>query len=240
MQARYYNPVIGRFLANDPVGFTPTRPDMFNRYAYAGNDPVNAVDPDGREAEAYLEGWRRAKIEQETGESVESQVLREEGPIAAGLLKGLEVALIAADIAAFGPTGEGIAPAAGLRAVREGIEQGIDKGLAGRGVRPSPGSRTIQGQVDDAVSQAGGNPTVQRGGQDLVRMRSSGHGSGGATSTPQNIRNVSPDGTVRMGRGPDRATSNRDMRELYKARDGQGTSQVRTRNGNCVQMSSCN
>jgi RHS repeat-associated protein len=48
MQARYYNPVIGRFLANDPVRFSPGRPDMFNRYAYAGNDPVNNWDPDGR------------------------------------------------------------------------------------------------------------------------------------------------------------------------------------------------
>jgi RHS repeat-associated protein len=48
MQARYYDPIIGRFLANDPVGFTPGRPDMFNRYAYAGNDPLNQVDPDGK------------------------------------------------------------------------------------------------------------------------------------------------------------------------------------------------
>ncbi len=48
MQARYYDPVIGRFLAIDPVGFSPERPDMFNRYAYAANDPVNLLDPDGR------------------------------------------------------------------------------------------------------------------------------------------------------------------------------------------------
>jgi len=50
MQARYYDPVIGRFLANDPVGFSPQRPDNFNRYAYAANDPVNAVDPFGTES----------------------------------------------------------------------------------------------------------------------------------------------------------------------------------------------
>ncbi len=47
MQARYYDPALGRFLSNDPVGFTPARPDLFNRYAYAANDPVNMVDPDG-------------------------------------------------------------------------------------------------------------------------------------------------------------------------------------------------
>ena len=50
MQARYYDPVIGRFLSNDPVGFAPTRPQYFNRYAYAGNDPVNMIDPDGEAA----------------------------------------------------------------------------------------------------------------------------------------------------------------------------------------------
>ena len=47
MQARYYDPVIGRFLSIDPVNFSPGRPDMFNRYAYVANDPLNMVDPDG-------------------------------------------------------------------------------------------------------------------------------------------------------------------------------------------------
>ena len=48
MQARYQDPVIGRFLSPDPVQFRLDRPQMFNRYSYANNDPVNAVDPDGR------------------------------------------------------------------------------------------------------------------------------------------------------------------------------------------------
>lgn len=46
--ARYYNPVIGRFLANDPIGFAGGGPAYFNRYAYASNDPVNKWDADGR------------------------------------------------------------------------------------------------------------------------------------------------------------------------------------------------
>ncbi|MEE9322074.1 MAG: RHS repeat-associated core domain-containing protein [Granulosicoccus sp.] len=37
MKARYYDPVIGRFYSNDPVGFTTANPMMFNRYAYANN-----------------------------------------------------------------------------------------------------------------------------------------------------------------------------------------------------------
>ena len=48
MQARYYDPVIGRFLSVDPVGFLDTgSPSMFNRYAYSVNDPVNNIDPSG-------------------------------------------------------------------------------------------------------------------------------------------------------------------------------------------------
>ena len=47
MQARYYDPVIGRFLSNDPVGFAEGGVDYFNRYAYTANDPINAIDPTG-------------------------------------------------------------------------------------------------------------------------------------------------------------------------------------------------
>lgn len=48
MQARYYDPGVGRFLSVDPVG--PSAGDVFNfnRYAYANNNPVNRIDPDGR------------------------------------------------------------------------------------------------------------------------------------------------------------------------------------------------
>ena len=48
MQARYYDPVIGRFLSIDPVTFMDTGdPNFFNRYAYAFNNPINLIDPTG-------------------------------------------------------------------------------------------------------------------------------------------------------------------------------------------------
>ncbi|MEM1192358.1 MAG: RHS repeat-associated core domain-containing protein [Pseudomonadota bacterium] len=47
MQARYYDPALGRFLANDPVGFAEGGPGYFNRYAYTLNNPAISIDPDG-------------------------------------------------------------------------------------------------------------------------------------------------------------------------------------------------
>jgi RHS repeat-associated protein len=52
MQARYYDPVIGRFYANDPLGFRDIH--SFNRYAYANNNPFKYVDPDGKDAIAIV------------------------------------------------------------------------------------------------------------------------------------------------------------------------------------------
>ena len=48
MQQRYYDPVIGRFYSNDPVGFVESQPSSFGRYTYAHNNPYKYVDPDGR------------------------------------------------------------------------------------------------------------------------------------------------------------------------------------------------
>ncbi|MDC8014375.1 RHS repeat-associated core domain-containing protein [Tahibacter soli] len=45
MQARYYDPFAGRFLAIDPVAASDLN---FNRYWYANNNPYTNIDPDGR------------------------------------------------------------------------------------------------------------------------------------------------------------------------------------------------
>jgi len=48
MGARYYDPIVGRFMAMDPAGVNPNDPRTFNRYVYANNNPYKFVDPDGR------------------------------------------------------------------------------------------------------------------------------------------------------------------------------------------------
>lgn len=43
-RARAYNPALGRFMSEDPVGFAA---GDTNQYRYCGGDPVNWVDPSG-------------------------------------------------------------------------------------------------------------------------------------------------------------------------------------------------
>lgn len=40
---RYYNPMLGRYMEADPIGLE----GGWNPYAYAGNDPINSIDPEG-------------------------------------------------------------------------------------------------------------------------------------------------------------------------------------------------
>lgn len=47
MQARYYDPDLGRFLAADPIGIAQGNGDAFNRFAYANNNPARFTDPTG-------------------------------------------------------------------------------------------------------------------------------------------------------------------------------------------------
>ena len=44
-RARYYDPEMGRFLTKDPIGLAGGHTNL---YLYCGNDPVNCVDPDGK------------------------------------------------------------------------------------------------------------------------------------------------------------------------------------------------
>jgi len=47
MNARYYDSRIGRFVSADPVSFLDGGAELFNRYAYANNNPYKYTDPTG-------------------------------------------------------------------------------------------------------------------------------------------------------------------------------------------------
>lgn len=67
MQARYYDPSIGRFLSVDPKA--PQSGDLasVSRFAYANDNPIGNMDPDGRQSiplEAYSRYWSNAPANQ--------------------------------------------------------------------------------------------------------------------------------------------------------------------------------
>ncbi|NMM42158.1 RHS repeat-associated core domain-containing protein [Pseudoalteromonas arctica] len=89
MQARYYDPVIGRFYSNDPVGFTGDI-TSFNRYSYVGNNPYKYTDPDGRSRRPKLpkEVRRDNVVSQAVGEAI-VEVLPD-GPVKDFVQKGVD------------------------------------------------------------------------------------------------------------------------------------------------------
>lgn len=53
MQARYYDPDIGRFISADPIAPKQGDSFSFNLYAYADNNPIMKIDPSGRNAQLF-------------------------------------------------------------------------------------------------------------------------------------------------------------------------------------------
>ena len=49
LRARYYNPLTGRFLSRDPNEGNIKIPATLHKYLYASGDPVNRIDPSGRD-----------------------------------------------------------------------------------------------------------------------------------------------------------------------------------------------
>jgi RHS repeat-associated protein len=45
--ARFYSPMLGRFLSADTIVPDPSNPQSLNRFTYVGNSPINRIDPSG-------------------------------------------------------------------------------------------------------------------------------------------------------------------------------------------------
>jgi len=82
MGHRYYDTRIGRFISQDPAG------DGDNWYAYAGNDPMDAVDPDGlsiifdpsKEGEQWQSGWTSDSQDYRNGVDGTYDFFKSDGP----------------------------------------------------------------------------------------------------------------------------------------------------------------
>jgi hypothetical protein len=65
MNARLYDPVVGRFLSPDPYVQDATNSQNFNRYSYALNNPLKYVDLTGM---GYTYNWDTGQYEDENGD----------------------------------------------------------------------------------------------------------------------------------------------------------------------------
>lgn len=64
MRARWYRDVTGRFITRDPLEGTCCYPLSWNPYIYTWNNPVNRIDPSGRDL--VEDTLLRSKLSQET------------------------------------------------------------------------------------------------------------------------------------------------------------------------------
>jgi RHS repeat-associated protein len=108
MGARYYDPVVGRFVSKDPMGFDEKNMQSFNRYAYANGNPYRFLDPNGRES-IGIRAQERAQIEFLKGNISEQQLkdvyeAQQAGAILGVLIDGVVsgIARLAVDAATDG------------------------------------------------------------------------------------------------------------------------------------------
>jgi len=83
-RARYYDPAMGRFLSEDPIGFNSD----INFYRYVRNNPTNGIDPTGLDCKtvgAFTYCWNQSYDWQKKAEDAHESAHRD-----AGLIKQLD------------------------------------------------------------------------------------------------------------------------------------------------------
>lgn len=147
MGARYYDPVVGRFMATDPKGFTADNLHSFNRYAYANNNPYKFVDPDGREALAF-------------GDLPENPVAGAGTAITAGIIASPLLFTVGGVVVAK----EAVSHVTGIPLGLKGLLQGMGKGFAKKAPQITKAYTRPSGATTKAQRQSvQGKPCVDCG-----------------------------------------------------------------------------
>ena len=134
--ARYYNQTTGRFLSRDPEDGDAFDPTTLHKYLYASGDPVNGMDPRGREV--YIEyRYNLAIIKYGTYAALTGVAVE----IACWFIETAEGNRAASEAAAHGK-------GATVQAYHEGIHCGGDQ-------HPAPGSTQHPETTEPSGAQQG-------------------------------------------------------------------------------------